>query len=334
MPFKDLVRKIIGRAYSPTPKLSRINPEDIEECLEVCGKALSHVMAHDSVKSFVGKVADWGISVKAEYDGRIVGCYVLNTKPVTSQNHCAKENLDGYRGLNGVQGVALAVLPEYRDLGIGKLLRQYPIRKGYDYIWGLHMKGLHNIDNWVKFGRRIVCETGGMFTTLMDISERAKKASRNPVKNLRESEFGDFHSFQKAGHTCGPTCVQMVADFLKADYRDIDHIIDLCGCNTKTGTVDSGIRNALDSLGIPNERNPHRTDEESAMDYLDALLENGDMFIMRTLTRGVKHWIIVYAKTNQRYLVADPWLGKISYGRDQILEIWKPRDFDGFLVKR
>jgi hypothetical protein len=52
----------------------------------------------------------------------------------------------------------------------------------------------------------------------------------------------------------------------------------------------------LDSLGIANERNPRREDTESAMGYLNALLENGDLFIMRPLTKGVKHWIIVTEK--------------------------------------
>lgn len=327
MQIRDLVKKIVGKAFSSTPKISTIQSEDIPEVLDVCAEVFSKVMGPEGVRSYIKGSADWSISAKAEYKGKIVGCYILNKDSVMRQQSCSKEDLSKYKGMKGVQGIGLAVLPEYRDLGIGKKLREYPLNKGYDYIWGLHMKSLHNIDNWTRFGRRIICDTGGMFTTLMDLSDRTKG-------QLTENSLEDFHSFQQAGHTCGPTCVKMVADFLGAQYGDIDEIIELCGCNTKTGTVDTGIKNALDSLGIENERNPHREDPEEAMGYLNALLENGDIFIMRTLTKGIKHWIIVYGKRNGLFLVADPWLGKITYDQNQIINIWQPRDFDGFLVKK
>jgi hypothetical protein len=44
---------------------------------------------------------------------------------------------------------------------------------GYDYIWGQHLKGLHNVDNWTKFGRRLVADGDingeDMWVTLMDL---------------------------------------------------------------------------------------------------------------------------------------------------------------------
>lgn len=343
MSIRNFIRKVISG--SPTTKLSPIKKEDISECLEVCASALSHVMSKSGVKGYTASAADWDISVKAEYGGKIVGCYVLNKQPIGNLDYCNIESLRRYKNLKGVQGVALAVLPEYRDLGIGKKLRQYPLKAGYDYIWGLHLKSLHNIDNWVKFGRRVVCDSGGMFTTLMDISPKAKEmtAKYNNLnkekrqikkKKITEGEFQEFHSFQMAGHTCGPTCIKMVADYLGVGYSHIDEIIELCGCNTKTGTIDTGIKNALDSLGVKNQQNLFHKDDSSAMDFLDSLLGDGDIFIMRTLTRGIKHWIIVYGKRGNEYLIADPWLGKITYGAPEILQIWSPREFDGFVVKR
>lgn len=344
MPIRDFVKKVVKKTFSPTVRISKISgQEDIDGCLEVCAQALSHVMSPEGVKSYTKGVADWNLSVKAEYGGKIVGCYILNKRPIGSMKHCAEEELGRYGKMNGIQGVALAVLPEYRDLGIGKKLRQYPLVAGYDYIWGLHMKSLHNISNWVKFGRRIICDTGNMFTTLMDISDKAKKSTETYMalqnketgqEGLNESDFEDFHSFQKAGHTCGPTCVKMVADFFGAGYQDIEEIIELCGCNTTTGTVDSGIKNALDSLGMRNERNPHLGDLEASMEYLNALLDRNEIFVMRTLTKGIKHWIVVHGRKGDAYLVADPWLGKIKYGEDQIVDIWQPRDFDGFRVEK
>lgn len=337
MSIRKKIRSIIKGIFSSGLKISPTRKEDIDECLEVCAIVFSKVMAYESVKSYISGTADWGISAKAEYQGRIVGCYILRKAPVGKG--CSKEDLSRYAKLNGVEGIGLAVLPEYRDLGIGKKLRAYPLDKGYDYIWGLHLKGLHNIDNWIKFGRRVVCDSGDMFTTLMDLSPKAKAMTaemsrKQNDKDLKEHDFERFHSYQEAGHTCGPTCLKMVADYLGVDYSHIDELIDLCGCNTKTGTIDTGMKNALNSLGVKNQQNLFHKDSVSAMDFLDSLIDDGDIFIMRTLTKGIKHWIIVYGKAGDHYLVADPWLGKIKYTSSQVLDIWAPRDFDGFLVKR
>ena len=68
------------------------------------------------------------------------------------------------------------------------------------------------------------------------------------------------------------------------------------------------------------------------MNLLNKTVEEGNVFIMRTLTKGVKHWIVIYGKKDNVFLVADPWLGKIKYDTKQIINIWEPRDFDGFVV--
>lgn len=148
------------------------------------------------------------------------------------------------------------------------------------------------------------------------------------------NDFKTFHRYQEQGHTCGPTCIQMLANFFDLDQKDdIDGIIQMCGCNTTTGTVDTGIKSALEKLKLPNIRNPYLGNEEKSMSWLLKMLTNGNIFVMRTLTKGAKHWIIVYGvDSDNQYLVADPWLGMIKYNEKQILGIWAPRDFDGFMV--
>ena len=56
---------------------------------------------------------------------------------------------DKWRG-QGVQGVALALDPEYRGTGVGKQLINIPYALGYDYIWGMHLERLQNLDHWLK----------------------------------------------------------------------------------------------------------------------------------------------------------------------------------------
>lgn len=277
-------------------------------------------MAPEEVKDYISSVANWSLSVKATMEDKIIGCYIFNEDSVMEFASCQKEDLSKYKDLKAIQGVGLAVLPEYQGTGTGKKLRDYPLHLNYDYIWGQHLKGLHNIDNWVKFGRRVVADCGDIFVTLMDL------------KSHINEELEKNHIYQNHGHTCGPTCVQMVADYLGIKYTDSKQIESLCNCSTETGTIDTGIKNALDSLGIKNKQNTEGKDEVSAIAFLDNSLSDGNVFIMRTLTKGVKHWIVVYNKDNEHYYVADPWLGKIKYTPEQIIAIWKPRNYDGFTV--
>lgn len=146
------------------------------------------------------------------------------------------------------------------------------------------------------------------------------------------------HQYQNKEYTCGPTCIKMVADFLNINlkYNNIDDIIKLCGCNPTSGTIDSGMKSALDNLNIINLQNPHRgsdgDSETKSIKLLDDILLNNNVFIMRTLTRGIKHWIIIYNKKNDKYKIADPWLGLLEYNISEIISIWRPRDFDGFII--
>jgi hypothetical protein len=306
--------------YDNSFEISKIIPSDINECLAVSVEVFKDQMTPISLVSYLNHEVDWSKSYKATVNGKIVGCYLLAENSVLKYKACLTEDLTPYKKLRGVEGIALSVLPEYRSLGIGKSLREIPKNLGYDYIWGQQLKTLKNLDNWLKFGRRLVGNCGSIYITLMDLNH----------KNL---SFGSSHLFQEKGHTCGPTCVEMVSKFLNVDYGDVDDISELCGCNTTTGTIDVGMKNALSKLGISNKQNIHTSNTKEAMSYLNDIFKTGNkVFIMRTLTRGIKHWIIVYGKKGNTFLVADPWLGKITYSTKEIVDIWKPRNFDGFEV--
>ncbi len=147
------------------------------------------------------------------------------------------------------------------------------------------------------------------------------------TKSLRR-----YHTYQKEDYDCGPTCIGIAANFLGVKYKNFEEIKKLCGTRPKTGTTDRGMKNALDRLKIKNKQNPFIGDEEKSIELLDKTLNGENLFIMRTLTREIKHWIIAYGKSKHYYLISDPWLGSIKYNLKQILSVWKPRNFYGFIV--
>jgi GNAT superfamily N-acetyltransferase len=72
-----------------------------------------------------------------------------------------------------MEGVALGVIPKFRNLGIGKELmkigEKIAIEKNCDYIYGQHLVSLKNLDEWLKFGRRLIANFGGLYVTIKDL---------------------------------------------------------------------------------------------------------------------------------------------------------------------
>ena len=46
----------------------------------------------------------------------------------------------------------------------------------------------------------------------------------------------------------------------------------------------------------------------------------------------MKHWVIVCCKEDGLYHINDPVQGSKTFTTDRLLEVWKPRDYDGFEV--
>lgn len=140
---------------------------------------------------------------------------------------------------------------------------------------------------------------------------------------------------QPDGISCGNTCLKMVFDYLGIHNNvSIQDIVDICGTNNTHGTRHIEMKKGLEYYNIPNKRNKLDVDDsEYQIKYLDSVLNNGDVFLLRTLTQGIFHWVIVCSKcVNGIYNVNDPWLGYKYYTKEEIVNIWKPRDYDGFEV--
>jgi len=140
------------------------NHDAISECLDICHEIFSK---HSSgVRSYIYSIADWDLSLKASINNRVVGCYILQEDTLTSYSNTGFD-VDAYKNLRGLHGVGLAVLPSYQGLGIGKALREYPSTMGYDYIYGMHLESLKNLDHWKKI-REVVYTSNSMHITLQD----------------------------------------------------------------------------------------------------------------------------------------------------------------------
>ena len=111
---------------------------------------------------FVKETTDWNASLKAVSSGQIVGFYLLGHKGVGNLNKTIKsekarlekgENLKKYKGLTGIEGVALGVIPEYRgrkDFNVAKELKnRVRETEGIHYIYGMQYKSLGNLNNWI-----------------------------------------------------------------------------------------------------------------------------------------------------------------------------------------
>ena len=138
-----------------------IQGEDIEEVLEVLDVVFKKSGMDN--KEYINGSADWDISVKMldTETNKIVGAYVFNRF-----DGGFADMVDFDLGV-GVQGVALGLLEEYKGLGLGKRLIDYPmevLKLEFDFIWGLHLGNLNNADDWKK--RRQIIEVDGGFVSI------------------------------------------------------------------------------------------------------------------------------------------------------------------------
>jgi len=301
-------------------QIDPVTTENRTAALKLFSRVFHEVMP--GVASYVSAATDWEESRLITLNDEVVGCYALS-RTVIGNFPGAKESTEkynrGWRKGKGVQGIALAVAPEYRGMGIGRALRAYPEQSGrFAYSWGYAMESLNNLQEWLSY-RRLIATTGGLHITLRD---------HQPLG------LASHHFHQSRAFDCGTTCIQMVQSYIYGQrFGDYEALIRQAGCNPETGTKGGGMEAGLYLLGIDAERNPHQ-EEQAAFNFLDRALLGGSPFIMRTLTHGAKHWTIVYGKTDEgSYLLADPWLGLHTLTTEEVNGRWSPRQFDGFSIR-
>ena len=135
------------------------------------------------------------------------------------------------------------------------------------------------------------------------------------------------HIYQPDGISCGPTCLKMIDDHINNGIITIEDLKKIVGTNDIKGTTLDDMVVGLKHLNISYDI-PNLGDEHEAIEYLNNSLNNDEPIILRTLTKGIKHWVIVSGFDGQKYGVKDPWLGEITYNKKQIIKIWESRGFD------
>jgi predicted double-glycine peptidase len=291
--------------YSSDVEISLIrNDEDKQSAIDIIDETFKK---YGGFRTISGS-ADFDSSLVLKKDGVVVGTYILGTHPM----HIVG-NLKHYLGLKGIEGVALAVKPEFRGSGYGNMLKDYSVKNTKaDYIWGMQLRDLKNINDWVK-RRRIVFSSGAMFITLQDINDKFP------------------HLPQTTGINCGPTSLKILLNYYRSSVSPtIDELTEIMETDYEFGTTDIRMKKGLVHCGLNHKQIV--TDDTNALPLLKNYVKNDRKILLRTLTRGVKHWVVVYDYQNDKFLVSDPWLGKIKYNEEQIYSIWKPRNFDGFVV--
>jgi GNAT superfamily N-acetyltransferase len=301
-----------------SPFIEPITDTDKPAVLNLFGRVFSPVMS--SAEHHINKVSDWNESRLIRVEGKVVGAYALFIRDIPlfpGEKEDTTRYRTGWRKGKGVEGIALAVEPEFLGKGIGRILREYPESCGrFAYSWGLAYKTLNNLDKWLGY-RRLISDSGPFNVTLRDQQAFA---------------FDQHYKQQSTNYDCGPTCLRMLSSYLNGKVVDYPALIEQTECNPVSGTIGSGMEIGLKKLDIPCIRNPHR-DQINSFKLLDKSLSGGCPFIVRTLTQGIKHWTIVYAKTSVgHYLLADPSLGLHAVTSMELNQRWEPRQYDGFAV--
>lgn len=183
---EDVVSENDDKSVSKQVEISHFESEDeIIQALRVGLKVFEGQMDPQSLIKYLSGAADWDISVKATYEGKVVGFYLLAESQMSdyilhymvrdykcySPEECVEKYPDSLRvnpldfqDLSGVEGVALGVDPNHKGLGIGKKLIDYSQNLPYDYIWGQQYEHLQNIDHWTK-RREIAAYFPGLYLT-------------------------------------------------------------------------------------------------------------------------------------------------------------------------
>jgi ABC-type bacteriocin/lantibiotic exporter with double-glycine peptidase domain len=146
----------------------------------------------------------------------------------------------------------------------------------------------------------------------------------NRIKGLMDVSEAVQHIFQPTGHSCGPTCIKMVGDFIKGDVPSIDDICMSCGTDWVVGTPPEKMKIGLDKLGIQYKEH---ISEKEPFQSIKNVIDRSNVAIVRTITKNTPHWIVIDDYNDEVFFVNDPWLGQIKYTEEELSEIWKIRDF-------
>tara|TARA_R110000782_G_scaffold21299_1_gene57300 strand:- start:4376 stop:5254 length:879 start_codon:yes stop_codon:yes gene_type:complete len=142
------------------------------------------------------------------------------------------------------------------------------------------------------------------------------------------------HYAQPTGNSCGPSCLMMAYEALphnpKRKLYTILEICDMCGTDWVVGTPPDKLEKGLKGLNLDFV---HHISSKTPFDLLRETIDKGNIPIVRTITKGIPHWIIVSGYDTEKFSINDPWQGEINYSETQLDNIWGVKDYEFYEIK-
>jgi ABC-type bacteriocin/lantibiotic exporter with double-glycine peptidase domain len=111
--------------------------------------------------------------------------------------------------------------------------------------------------------------------------------------------------------------------------KPIQEIAEVCGTDWVVGTPPERMIKGFENYEIKYVEYVH---SPKPYDLLKKVIDSDNIPIVRTITQGVPHWIIVNGYDDKKYNILDPWLGQIEYTQEQLDLIWSPRQYQFFEI--
>lgn len=144
---------------------------------------------------------------------------------------------------------------------------------------------------------------------------------------------------QPTGNTCGPTCIYMALRYVLNKPNDLPFDVDIsdtvekiaeaCGTDWVVGTPPDRMEKGFKACNLNYVEYIH---SPRPFDLLKQVIDSGNIPIVRTITHGVPHWIIVNGYSDEHFDILDPWQGIIKYTPKQLNDIWMVRDYQFFEI--
>ena len=198
--MKNIIKKLIEQELKSSGNvvIRNITNNDLKEIIPRLGEVFNKTGLSSQQIWGMMQESDLNKSVVATVDGNVAGFYFFSNNQIPETGSELYYQLED---LNGVEGVALGVFKEYKDLGVGKKLIQYPkSMPGVDYIWGMQLKSLQNIDNWLK-RRKIYAETPYLYVTYELFNKSLSEKWSNKYK--RKIDCNNPKGFSQKAHCKG-----------------------------------------------------------------------------------------------------------------------------------
>lgn len=169
--LKQIIKEEVEKVF--TPHLEKIEPNEMETVLKVGDKAFGTYAGFENVVSNNPiidnrKQANWEKSIKLVLGNEIIGFYLLSDKQ-TIEQFLGKVQKMGFeitvnnpsllefaKHSNGVEGLVVGILPQYKGKGYSRFLFDYPKTIGVSYIWAVQTKGMSNLEGWLKRAKLVL----------------------------------------------------------------------------------------------------------------------------------------------------------------------------------